>query len=1213
MKTKNLLIIFLFLCTQLLSQNFTVNVENLKEGDSVTVIAMQGSDKLYKKWVKSTDTPNAATFNLDNGDWAIKIDATGYTYPSQKVITIPNTVSAAFALTEMIGGNYTYNWVDDDSAAGHATQSYIAEPTEIIVLNDTVSIPSGFSSVKLRTEYGVVLSDEKEKWTNEDAYRLYKMFSNLPFHKYGEGTTIDYSTGENIKGVFYLSEEQIYEDISIEDKDGIPHATVSQSAFTYAEPQIVKIDGIRGKFFSKRLYHAVVNFITDFGNNEEVLNWLARERFGIRFLKPSEFKEVFDEEEGTFMGDDKSNFQEYYKTEKLEILAMFEELPEGFHKQEGLKYLVRRIDGQEHPDPVYKPAAAIAWTGLKTIEFMSKAFIGGNLSDTRRLILHEKAHFLWAYTFDQTTKDDWAEIGGWFEDPTSGTGWSNYNTTEFVSAYAHAKNPNEDMAESIAIYLTNPDRLIGVSQKKYEFIRDRIMHGTRYVSIIREDLTFTVYNLYPDYTFPGKIVELDLKVEGASEEDKTITMKIRLNSTDPGIDGATVAYTRFTSSIGTIFDIRLFPQNGSIDSVLVGSVTLNKFAKSGYWNLGSISTTDQAGNKRYENTSTVGAKLFIESPLEDVTPPKFIEFNMSRIDSTFNVNGVIDPNGEIGQAIKLEDKWEEAIQLSGNGAVYRIDFPNPDQAETYYMESSTYMKDPDTIIKEGEGFFFIEDYYPSGYYAITNSYTGDIAGNSSWVNFSNNPENAGFTNNINSFAALKDSVYVETKYPDIIKPEIDLNNISVIAEPTNPQAPNGETRVDINFNARDLSDFPGYEAGIYIVNLTLRDPQGKKFGYQTGNATMNHPDLDLENTDPELDSEWRNYRFNLVLPVGSAPGVWGISDIVIMDKVGNTKSYNFEEYVRFDIIKSDIVLEEPLEIEIIDKVVNASNVASIKAKMSCVPCTGLNYVATIYSRFGGGAIVRSEGVLESNENIVENLNTTGILDGEVNLTIQITDAEFNLVATKTTAYTKDVVYPKAYYSRSNLQNDGTSSLDDFVIAVVVESVDIGGSYELGINSTGSSKSTTTETELEITGELASETNTLENIALSDLVDGDYKFELTITDPNGNLGNPEVLYYRKEANSITLIGSALSLISNLSNTNFYISPNPVASELNIKTTKGLVLDKISIYDITGRKIFSSVSKEQQPNISINVEGLIKGVYILRVSSNENSSDLKFIKK
>ena len=1211
MKTKNLLIFFLFLCTQLLSQNFTVNIENLKEGDSVTVIAIQNSFRFYKKWVKSTDTPNAASFNLDTGDWAIKIDATGYTYPSQKVITIPDNISATFALTEMMGGNYTYNWVDDDSAAGHATQSYIAEPTEIIVLNDTISVPTDFSSIKLRTEYGVVLSDDKEKWTNEDAYRLYKMFSNLPYNKFGEGSTINYGTGENIRGVFYLSKDEIYEDISIEKKDGIPHATVSQSAFTYAEPQIVKIDGIRGKFFSKRLYHAVVNFITDFANNDEVLNWLARERFGIRFLKPSEFKEVFDEEEGTFMGYDKSNFQEYYKTEKLEILAMFEELPEGFHKQEGLKYLVRRIDGQEHPDPTYKPAAAIAWTGLKTIEFMSKAFISGNLSDVRRLILHEKAHFLWEYTFDKKTKDDWAEIGGWFQDPTSGTGWSNYNTTEFVSAYAHAKNPNEDMAESIAIYLTNPDRLINVSQKKYEFIRDRIMHGTRYVSIIREDLTFTVYNLYPDYTFPGKIVELDLKVEGTSEEDKIVTMKIRLNSTDPAIDGAKQGYVRFSSSIGTIFDIGLHAQNGSVDSVLVGSARLSKFAKSGYWTLASLRTWDQVGNQRYENTSTVGAKLFIENPLEDITPPKFLEYNITRIDSTFNNNGEIDPNGEPGQAIKLEDKWEEALQLSGNGIRYRIDFPNPDQAETYYKETSTYVKNPDSLIKQGEGFFFIEDFYPSGYYSPTSSYTGDQAGNSSWVNYSNNPENANWANNINSFVALKDSVYVETKYPDIIKPEIDLNNISVIAEPTNPQAPNGETRVDINFNARDLSDFPGYEAGIEAVNLTLRDPQGKKFGYQTGNATMNHPDIDY-NSDPTFDSEWRNYRFDLTLPVGSAPGLWGISDIVIRDKVGNTKSYNFEEYVRFDIIASDIVLEVPLEVEIVDKVINAGNVDSIKAKMSCKPCAGLNYVATIYSRFGGGAIVRSEGVLSADEVIVENLNTIGILDGEVNLTVQLTDAESRLVATKTTAYTKDVVYPKAYYSRSNLENDGTSSLDDFVIDVVVESIDVGGTYELNIESPNSGKSNNIMS-LNFKGVLNTQTTSLGNLDLWTLADGDYKFELIVTDPNGNIGNPEVLYYRKEANTITLIGSALSLVSDLFNTNFYISPNPVASELNIKTTRGLILDKISIYDITGRKIFSSVSKDQQPTISINVEDLSKGVYILRVSSNENSSDLKFIKK
>ena len=765
------------------------------------------------------------------------------------------------------------------------------------------------------------------------------------------------------------------------------------------------------------------------------------------------------------------------------------------------------------------------------------------------------------------------------------------------------------MAESIAIYLTNPDRLINVSQKKYEFIRDRIMHGTRYVSLIREDLTFTVYNLYPDYTFPGKIVELELEVEGEPEEDKKVTMKVRLASEDPAIDGATGAYVRFASSIGTIFDIGLRPVNGRIDSVLVGSTTLSKLAKSGYWTLASLRTWDQVGNQRYENTSTVGAKLFIENPLEDITPPKFLDFSMTRIDSTFNTNGNIDANGEPGQAIKFNVKWEERNKLSGNGAVVRIDFPNPDQAETYFKEAGTFAKNPNDLIKELEGFFYIEDYYPSGHYAVTYMYTGDEAGNSSNVNFSNNPENAGFVDNISSFAALKDSVYIETKYPDIIKPEIDLNNITVVAEPTNPSAPNGETRVDINFNARDLSGFPGYEAGVSRVNLTLRDPKGIKFGYQTGNSTMNHPDLDPGDTEPVLDAEWRNYRFDLVLPQGSAAGVWGISDIVIMDKVGNTKSYNFEEYVRFDIIESDIELEEPLEIEITDKVINAGNVESIKAKMSCKPCAGLNYVATIYSRFGGGAIVRSEGSLSADEQIVENLNTTGILDGEVNLTVQLTDADDRLVATKTAVYTKDVVYPEAYYSRTNLENDGTSSLDDFVVDVVVESQDVGGSYNLDINTDGATSKSSNTTSLNFTGDLASEETSLNNLDISTLVDGVYQFDLAITDPNGNLGEPETLYYLIEDNTITLLG-ATNTLSTLNNTLTQLTmyPNPANDFYLIESNEDLLLE---IFDIYGKKILKK--KLQIGKNKIDTNRLAAGNYFFKLSNSKEQVIKKVLKK
>ena len=68
------------------------------------------------------------------------------------------------------------------------------------------------------------------------------------------------------------------------------------------------------------------------------------------------------------------------------------------------------------------------------------------------------------------------------------------------------------------------------------------------------------------------------------------------------------------------------------------------------------------------------AKLFIENPKEDIIPAKFLEYNLSLLDSTFNSNGELDPNGTNGQAIKIKTKWEEINKLSNyNGDVSRID------------------------------------------------------------------------------------------------------------------------------------------------------------------------------------------------------------------------------------------------------------------------------------------------------------------------------------------------------------------------------------------------------------------------------------------------------------------------------------------------------------------------------------------------------------
>jgi len=104
---------------------------------------------------------------------------------------------------------------------------------------------------------------------------LIPIVSNLPYGKYGEGNGLDYETGKNMRKVFILNnleQDNNNNNITIHNATSVPYAAVSQSAFTYAEAQIITIDGIRGKFLSKRLYHVVVHCITDFANNDEVLS-----------------------------------------------------------------------------------------------------------------------------------------------------------------------------------------------------------------------------------------------------------------------------------------------------------------------------------------------------------------------------------------------------------------------------------------------------------------------------------------------------------------------------------------------------------------------------------------------------------------------------------------------------------------------------------------------------------------------------------------------------------------------------------------------------------------------------------------------------------------------------------------------------------------------------------------------------------------------------
>ena len=135
-------------------------------------------------------------------------------------------------------------------------------------------------------------------------------------------------------------------------------------------------------------------------------------------------------------------------------------------------------------------------------------------------------------------------------------------------------------AESLSYYVENPARLQACCPDKYEFIRDRIMSGYRYVSRLREDLTFEVLNLAPDFVYPGRIVRVDIAVEGAPEEDKRVHVEIALHTADGVFDGAQHAFFRLFSEDDTYTDVYLYPKDGNT-SVLANTFTLSRFATSG--------------------------------------------------------------------------------------------------------------------------------------------------------------------------------------------------------------------------------------------------------------------------------------------------------------------------------------------------------------------------------------------------------------------------------------------------------------------------------------------------------------------------------------------------------------------------------------------------------------------------------------------------------
>lgn len=829
-----------------------VQVKGLQDPQPVLLTVKSSDDNILGTFKTHYNRRiDLSSLNLqEDEDYIVTAESNGYAVTEPQIISGDQDPEeeTVFTFERIEDTVYRYHWESDLAGREYEYSSHVPETPNIEFLDEVVDAPEHSSAQTLLNDYNLVLSNEAVSWTIDYSHRLLRIVESIP-HDSIERTKV------------VLKNEFIKDDIQVKEVDGQFVIYLSVEAFNYANPRMVRLNGVKGRFFSHRLFQAMVHFYTNDGSDRSAIEKILDEKFGVRINVPNIQK---------LTGEHPDNFQRFHNIELLMLISALVEMPSGYYKIPGLRYLLRRRNG--HPHPLYPNAAAVAWprgpNNDSYVEFMEKAFQGGSEDDIHRLILHEKSHFIWSNVLSDAIKEEWIEVAGWYEDEEEPDGWSNKYTTSFVSPYAHAINPNEDMAESLAHFVLNPNKLLSVSPDKFNFIQRNIMNGYRYISQIREDLQFEVLNLFPDYDYPGKIKRVDITAKGSKTEEKKVSIEIELLNKEGFNDGAKHAFLRIHSTAGTFIDLYLYPVNGN-EHVLKGTTTIPEHAKSGYWKTDQISVTDEHGNTRMEGMRDFGFKLHINNETEDTTAPKYVR-NSLNIDVT--------PSTLKGRATHyVEITWDinEDVGMKQNNGVF-VNFVPLDSPQSYSLQ---HYGDVDIETNKATVTFHVTEYFPSGRYTVSYLNMTDKALNRGTQYFSNDPDHE-----------EQHIVNIETANPDSEDPVLDVNRITISAEPANSKNPDGQTHVTITYYAKDD------KSGVGHVSYSLRDPLGKRhheYHYHDNFYTDY-----FKNGDPTV---YKQYVIHHVLPKGSAPGTWGLLEMQLRDKGGNKKNYNFSEVLHFEI------------------------------------------------------------------------------------------------------------------------------------------------------------------------------------------------------------------------------------------------------------------------------------------------------------------------
>lgn len=836
----------------------SLQIQGIQNNDLISVTVQNEQHEIVS--IKQIQGGSLAqvSLNLPQGNYKVTVEGEGYRPATTNQIITNKKGGGTVKVLEVeqvTSAEYSYHWESDLQGRQYEYSVGGGPPQVTEFLDEQISYSqTSAASEVLLQEYKLILSNDGDKaWSSALANRLLKNVYAIPKINIPKTKVI-------------LTNKYLEDDILINEATNV--ITLSTPVFNYAEPRMVKLNARLGSFFSRRLFKALVHFYTKKGRDTNAVNKIFIEKFGLIVqTNPSTTENL--------TGEHWDKFQDFRPHELLDIIMALSETPKGFFKIQGLRYLLRRRDGQPHP--VLKEALAVAHPRGPNvnsyIEFMEIAFSDRRTSSAiHKTILHEKTHFLWTNVFSSDLKNAWVDVGGWYENANDPSGWSSTSTTHFVTPYAHLLNPNEDMAESLSFYILNPKKLYSVAPEKYKFIEQNIMNGYKYTTKIRQDLEFEVLNLFPDYIYPGKIKRVDVSVTGHKSEDKTVTVELQLQEIEGFQTAANHAYMRLLSSQGTFKDLYLYPVNSN-SHILRGEFTLSNLAKKGYWITQQIVVTDSALNTRTEGVNDYGLKIFLNNEEEDTLAPQYIKKSMSLSSELATREG--------HSVFKVTAQWDiQEDHILKDGGVYAsLAFQGTD-SETYSLKKWGKVN---KATNQATVEFYVNEYFPSGQYGISYVKMIDRALNSGDEYFSKSPTDEVITT-INLNPSNRDSK----------APELDLNAINISSLPANSNNLNGDTLVTLRVRVKDN------KSGVGRISFYLQDPIGRRhhyYFYHTNTYTLFY-----QGGNP---TAWKVLETTIVLPAGSATGTWGLYELYIEDKGGNFRTYNFTETVHFELATSD--------------------------------------------------------------------------------------------------------------------------------------------------------------------------------------------------------------------------------------------------------------------------------------------------------------------